>query len=61
MKVRQKYLITYLVMLTATALLWFGKVSDDVWFKMILGCLGAVLIGFSVKTALEIIRTWKGQ
>jgi hypothetical protein len=61
MKVRKKYLITFSVMATATVLVWFGKVGDTVWRDVIGFCLVAVLIGFSVKTALEIIRAWKGQ
>jgi hypothetical protein len=60
-RIRIKYAITIMVMALSTILLWFGKVADTIWRDIIGACLIAILIGFSVKTALEIIKAWKGQ
>lgn len=60
-KVRLKYTITIIVMVIASVFVWFSKISDAVWKDVILGCLIAILIGFSVKTVLEIIKAWKGH
>ncbi len=60
-RIRLKYLVTFCVMGIASFFMWESKISDEVWMKTVLGCLGAILIGFSVKTLVEIIKAWKGN
>lgn len=49
----RKFLLTLLVLVTATALVWFSKISDGVYSAVIIACVAAYITGNVAQKKVE--------
>ena len=45
----RRFLLTVATQVSATILVWFGKISDDVFSVLVLGTVGAYIAGNTVQ------------